>query len=92
MRSKAPSASSTRSSKTPAAIHSSRRARSVVSVTAQPNRRSAVWLEQPVTNRTRIPSKHTRSGTRRRCVPNGWESGRCGNNASAAAHTASFTS
>ena len=35
-----------------------------------------------------VPSKHTRSGTRRRCAPNGWASIRCGNSASIAAQIA----
>ena len=51
-------------SNTPASIHSSRRARRVVSETRPPSRRSAVTHEQPVTKRVTIPTKHTRSGIR----------------------------
>ena len=56
-------ASSTRSPKTPARTHSSRRRRSVVSPPLPS--RPATSQEQPVTRRNRIASKQSRSATRR---------------------------
>lgn len=60
IRSYASTAWSLSSSDTPAAIHSSRRDRNVVSDTLRPNRASTVTQEHPVTSRTRIPQKHNR--------------------------------
>jgi hypothetical protein len=65
-RSYAVSASLAMASKIPAAIHSSRRSRTVVSDTLVPHSRSASSHEQPVTNRTSITSKQSRSDQRGR--------------------------
>ena len=50
--SSAPTMISAKVSKTPAAIHSSRRVRKVVSETVPPTKRSASTQEHPVTRRT----------------------------------------
>jgi hypothetical protein len=53
-------------SNTPASIHSSRRARSVVSDTWRSRIASMSTHDAPVTSRIRIPRKQTRPGTRGR--------------------------
>ncbi len=79
-------------SNTPAAIHSSRLARTVVSEDLLPQSRSASSHEQPVTNRTSITSKQSRSGSRRRWEPGGWVFGAGGTRGSIAAQTVPTTS
>ena len=66
IRSNAASASATSLSNTPAAIHSSRRARNVVSDTAKSRIASMSTHDVPVTNRIRIPRKHSWFETRGR--------------------------
>ena len=66
MRSKAAKASLQSSSNTPAAIHSSRRARSVVSDTSKPMIASTSTHDAPVTRRIMKPRKHTSSPIRGR--------------------------
>lgn len=66
MRSQAASASAAIWSNTPAATHSSRRDRSVVSDTSLPSRISTDCHEQPSTSRQTMPCKHSRSHTRGR--------------------------
>jgi hypothetical protein len=61
IRSNAASASAFSGSKTPASIHSSRQARSVVSETWWSRIASMSTHDAPVTRRIRIPRKHNRS-------------------------------
>jgi hypothetical protein len=61
IRSYAASAPSNSASKTPAAIHASRRARAVVSDTTLPHRRSASTHEQPVTRRPGVARRSDRT-------------------------------
>src|SRR5680860_1273534 len=78
-------------SNTPASIHSSRRSRTVVSDTLFEHSRSASSHEQPVTSRTSMTSKQSRSEARWRWQPNGWVSTRTGSSGSTAAQMVSFT-
>lgn len=71
MRSNALIASSRSWSNTPAAIHSSRRARSVVSDTLCSRIASMSTHDAPVVRRIRIPQKHSRSAIRGRWQPSG---------------------
>ena len=57
---------------TPALIHSSRRARRVVSETSKSMIASMSTHDEPATRRIRMPRKHTRSGTRGLWQPRGW--------------------
>src|SRR5674476_652308 len=83
-------ASSTSLLNTPAFSHSVRRLRKVVSPAGV--NRAATSQEQPVTSRSRIPVKQSRSGTRGRWQPSGWVSGgRGGRWPWTAAQTASTT-
>jgi len=66
MRSNAAIASVFNASNTPAAIHSSRRARNVVSDTRWSRIASMSTHELPVVRRINSPQKQTRSGTRGR--------------------------
>src|ERR1022692_3454812 len=79
-------------SNTPAATHSSRRSRAVVSDTTRPVRRSASSQLQPVASLTSITLKQARSEARGRWHPNGWGSKRFGSVGSTAAQMASPTS
>src|SRR5665213_2164603 len=85
-------ASRAKASNTPAAIHSSRRVRIVVSDTLCPHSRSASSQEQPVTRRTNIPSKQSRSVALGRWQPNGWVRSGGGISGAMAAQTVSPTS
>jgi len=92
MRSNAASASAHSFSNTPAAIHSSRRARSVVSDTRHSKIASTLVHDAPVTKRTNSPQKQSRSETLGRQQPKGCDRSRTGSKARTASHTASTTS
>lgn len=79
-------------SNTPAASHSSRRSRTVVSETLLPHKRSASTHEQPVESRTSITMKQFRFDDRGRWQPRGWASTGRGTRGSMADQTAFNTS
>ena len=91
IRSNAAIASAHSWSNTPAAIHSSRRVRSVVSETRCSRIASMSTHDDPVVNRIRNPQKQSRSEMRGRWQPSGC-SGGSGSSGSMAAKTASTTS
>ncbi len=91
IRSNAATASAQSWSNTPAVIHSSRRARKVVSETRCSRMASMSTHDEPVVSRIRIPQKQSWSGTRGRWHPSGC-SGGLGSSGSMAAKTASTTS